>query len=150
MFLQAALKPIVGVKFFGFSENDDVIDPALAKPHSIFIFDDVACEKQDKIRNYFCMGRHSEVDSFYLCQTYSKIPKQLVRDNANMLVLFKQDDTNLKHIYDDHVTTDMPFDKFKQVCSECWRENYGFLVIVKDCDLTKGRYRNKFDTFIIP
>ncbi|KYQ48820.1 hypothetical protein ALC60_12125 [Trachymyrmex zeteki] len=37
------------------------------------------------------MGRHAHVDCFYLCQTYAKISKHLIRDNANLLILFKQD-----------------------------------------------------------
>lgn len=135
--------------YFTYGENDDVIDPSTAQPDSVFIFDDVACEKQDKIRNYFCMGRHNDIDSFYLSQTYSKVPKQLIRDNANVLVLFKQDELNLKHIYSDHVNTDMSFDSFKRICSECWNDKYGFLVMVKDNDINKGRYRSKFDTYII-
>ena len=53
------------------------------------------------------MGRHNNIDSFYLCQTYSHIPKQLLRDNANMIMLFKQDELNLKHVFSDHVTPDM-------------------------------------------
>lgn len=149
-FLEEVLKRVPGVKFYGYSDNDTVIDPQVAKPDSVFIFDDVVCEKQDKIRNYFCMGRHNAIDSFYLSQTYSKIPKQLVRDNANMLVLFKQDYMNLKHVYDDHLNADMSFDTFKKICSKCWNEKYGFLVIVKDCNITEGRYRNKFDAYIIP
>lgn len=149
-FLQQVLDRIKGVNYYGYSDNDSVLDPVNAKPDSVFIFDDVACEKQDKIRNYFCMGRHNAIDSFYLCQTYSKIPKQLVRDNANMLILFKQDDTNLRHVYDDHVNTDMSINTFKDICSECWKEKYGFLVIVKDCDIHKGRYRSRFNTYIIP
>jgi len=37
------------------------------------------------------MGQHADIDSFYLCHTYAKIPKHLLRDNANLLILFKQD-----------------------------------------------------------
>lgn len=148
-FLEQALNH-AKVNYYGFSDNDEVLDPSSAKPYSVFIFDDVACEKQDKIRNYFCMGRHNAIDSFYLSQTYSKIPKQLVRDNTNMLVLFRQDDLNLKHVYDDHVNTDMTFNKFKSICSECWKDKYGFLVIVKDNEINNGRYRSKFNTYIIP
>ena len=80
------------------------------------IFDDVACEKQDHIRSFFCMGRHNLIDSFHLCQTYTQVPKHLVRDNCNFLVLFRQDEMNLKHIYNDHVNTDMKYEKFRNVC----------------------------------
>lgn len=146
--LENVLRQVKGVGYFPYSENDDIVDPAEAKEHSVFIFDDVACDKQDKIRAYFCMGRHKKVDSFYLCQTYARIPKHLVRDNANIIVLFKQDELNLRHCYDDHVTTDVSFDQFKDMCRACWQDNYGVLVIVKDCDISKGRYRKGFDQFI--
>lgn len=149
-FLEDVIKRVSGINFYGYSDNELVVDPQTVQSDSVFIFDDVASEKQDKIRNYFCMGRHNSIDSFYLCQTYSKIPKQLVRDNANMLILFKQDEMNLKHVYNDHVNTDMSFEDFKKICSECWKDKYGFLVIVKDDDVTKGRYRSKFDTYITP
>lgn len=151
-FLRCVIKHLSADKFqyFGLSDNDHVIDPSDAQSNSVIIFDDVACEKQDKIRNYFCMGRHNGVDCFYLSQTYSKIPKQLIRDNANVIILFKQDDLNLKHVYEDHVNTDMTLEQFKTVCTECWKDRYGFLVIIKDCDINNGRYRSQFDTYIIP
>lgn len=146
--LEKILQSVKGIGYYPFEENVEILEPSNAKKNSIFIFDDVVCQKQNNIRAYFSMGRHSCVDSFYLCQTYSCIPKQLVRDNTNMLVLFKQDDMNLKHIYSDHVNTDMSFEKFREVCAKCWENKYGFLVICKDCDLNKGRYRLGFDSFI--
>lgn len=146
--LETVLNNVKGVKYFPYKESDEIMDPAKANIDSVFIFDDVACDKQEKIRDYFCMGRHKCVESFYLCQTYTRIPKHLIRDNANFLVLFKQDDTNLHHIYNDHVGTDMTFEQFKLLCSECWKEKYGFLVIDKDSDIRNGRYRKGFDCFI--
>lgn len=145
-FLKRVLQTVPGVECYTYSENTDVIDPSEAKPNSIIIFDDVACDKQDRIRAYFSMGRHKQVDCFYLCQTYTRIPKHLVRDNANLLIIFKQDELNLKHIYNDHVTTDMTYEKFKDVCAKCWNEDYGFLLINKD--EKDGRYRKGFDTYI--
>lgn len=145
-FLKKALPKEIG--YFAFDDNDQVVHPNNAKPNSIMIFDDISCEKHNNIRSYFTMGRHNNIDTFYLGQTYSSIPKQLIRDNCNFVILFKQDDRNLKHIYNDHVTTDMPFDKFKELCTQAWRDNHGFLVIDKNRALDKGRYRIKFDSFI--
>ena len=102
------------------------------------------------MREYFSMGRHANVDCFYLCQTYARIPKHLIRDNANLLILFKQDGTNLKHVYNDHVNTDMSYDEFCTLCRDCWQQKYGFLVIDKDSELTNGRYRKGFNEFAIP
>jgi len=138
-----------GLGYHTFTDSETIMRPNEAKQNSIFIFDDVACENQSNIREYFSMGRHASVDSFYLCQSYSRIPKQLVRDNANFIVLFKQDDMNLRHAYDDYVNTDMTFQEFKNLCSECWAENkYNFFVIDRDSDLNAGRYRVNFDKFI--
>ena len=96
-----------------------------ARPNSFFIFDDVACDKQ-AMREYFSMGHHSNVDCFYLCQTYAKISKHLIRDDTNLLILFKQDCTNLKHIYNDHVNTDMSYDEFCLLYRDCWQKKWIF------------------------
>lgn len=145
-FLTRAMPKEVG--YFAYDDNSNVIHPSSAKPNSIMIFDDIACEKHDNIRNYFTMGRHNDIDTFYLGQTYSRIPKQLIRDNANFVILFKQDDMNLRHVYNDHVNTDMPFAKFKEICGVAWTDKHGFFVIDKESDTDMGRYRVNIDGFL--
>jgi len=94
-YLKNLLALIEEIGYFTYSNNSDIVSPSEAFPNSIFIFDDVACDKQDVTREYFSMGRHADVDSFYLCQTYAKIPKHLIRDNASLLIPFEQDGINL-------------------------------------------------------
>lgn len=148
-FLECILKPIKGLGYFTYSSNDAVLPPSKVRPNSIMIFDDVICDKQKNIMEYFCMGRHNAVDSFYLTQTYTRVPKHLIRDNTNLLIMFKQDDTNLKHIYHDYgVSCDLKFDQFREMCNNIWREKYEFVVIDVDSDVDKGRYRKGFDNFI--
>lgn len=148
-FLKSVLERVKEIGYYPFTDNESICDPREAKRNSIFIFDDVVCDKQNRIREYFCMGRHNNIDCFYLCQTYSKIPKQLIRDNANLIVLFKQDFINLQHVYTDHVNTDMTFDDFKNICNACWKDDkYGVLVIDKDSDMRNGRYRKGFDHYM--
>lgn len=149
LYLERLLESMDEIGYRAFSNNRDVVPPSEALPGSIFVFDDVACDKQDAIREYFAMGRHSNIDCFYLCQTYAKIPKHLIRDNANLLVLFRQDGTNLRHVYDDHVSPDMPYEDFCALCRECWRRRYGFVVIDKDSALQNGRYRRGFNDFAV-
>lgn len=148
MFLERCVSQVKGMGYFPHTDNTDIVRPQEAKPNSVFVFDDIACDKQDCIRQYFSMGRHNCIDCFYLCQTYARIPKHLIRDNANLIVIFKQDDMNLRHVYNDHVNTDMSFELFKQVCRDCWKTNYGFIVIDKDSELLNGRYRKEFSTFL--
>ena len=66
IFLKDLLEPIEDIQFFPFNEHESVITPDNSLPNSIMIFDDIACEKQDSVRAFFCMGRHTGVDSFYL------------------------------------------------------------------------------------
>lgn len=148
-YLRNVLQPIKDIGFFEYHADADIVPPKDAKPNSIIIFDDVACDNQSTIRDYFCFGRHKNIDCFYLCQTYSAIPKQLVRDNANFIVVFKTDITNLKHIYDDHVNVDMSFERFKALCSRCWTDKHDCLVIDKDSELRSGRYRKGLDCYIL-
>ena len=70
------------------------MSPAEAQSNFIIFFDDLACEKQDNVKAFFCMGRHKSVDCFYLCQSYAHVPKYLVRDNVNLLAVFWQDDVD--------------------------------------------------------
>lgn len=141
--------PDIGVHTF--EKGDEVMQPSDAKENSIFIFDDVISEKQDKIASYYSMGRHRNVDAIYLAQSYAKVPKHLIRDNANMIVLFRQDSLNLKHIYDDYINTDMTFNEFKDLCRGVWESDDSgrpFVVIIPECPLNNGRYRNGFDSYI--
>ena len=43
----------------------------------------------------------------------------------------------------------MTADLFKEVCGNAWNKKYGFVVIDKDSDIKKGRYRCGFNNFII-
>lgn len=120
------------------------------KKNSIFVFDDVICDKnQENIKNFFCLGRHYGIDVIYLTQTFTKVSKHLIRDNCNFIILFKQDEMNLKHVYNDYnIVCDLTFDEFKKFCYECWRKPYGFVVIDLDSAPNKGRYRKEFNAFL--
>lgn len=148
-YLESILKPIKDIGYYTFSTNDEVISPKAAQPDSLMIFDDVICDKQNNIREYFCLGRHSGIDCFYLSQTYTRVPKHLIRDNANFIILFKQDETNLKHVFNDYsISCDMKYEQFHDLCKKCWRDKYGFIIIDMDSDINNGRYRKGFDNFV--
>lgn len=147
-YLRLLLKPIKEIGYFEFTDGEDVVLPENIRPNSVIIFDDVVSCDQNIIKSYFCFGRHKNTDCFYLSQTYSSIPKRLCRDNANFLIIFQQDLTNLRHIYNDHVVGDMSFNEFRDMCSYCWSKPYEFVVIDKECECTKGKYRKGFDKFI--
>lgn len=150
-YLRLVVERVPQIGYNTFTANEHVINPEEANENSIFIFDDVALENQDIIRKFFSMGRHKHLDCFYLTQTYTRIPKHLIRDNVNLVILFNQDDLNLKHVYNDHLSSpDVAFQTFKEMCYLCWKDDpHGFIVIDKTSPSSSGRYRKGFDTFII-
>ena len=95
----------ISLKIADFFDNDEEIkDPKNLDPSQIhiMIFDDVMNADQTVIKDYFCRGRHNNVNVFYLCQSLPKIQKHCIRENANVFILFHQDDKTLKY-----------FDKYK-------------------------------------
>ncbi|KAL4108110.1 hypothetical protein QTP88_018362 [Uroleucon formosanum] len=121
--LSDILSDIDGIKLFTFYENEKVIAPEEALPNSVFIFDDIISENQKIARTYFSRARHNLINVCYLAQSYSKVPKQLLRDNANFIVLFKEDETNLKHVYMEHCSGDMSYSEFKDFCTSFMTAN---------------------------
>uniref|UniRef100_A0A6P7GZQ5 Uncharacterized protein LOC114342627 n=1 Tax=Diabrotica virgifera virgifera TaxID=50390 RepID=A0A6P7GZQ5_DIAVI len=148
IYLPNLIEPINEIGYEEYNDSINVPPPDDIKENSVVVFDDIPSCDQKIIQNYYCYGRHKHLDCFYLCQTYSAIPKQLIRDNSNLLVVFHRDFTNLKHIFDDHVNIDMTFQQFKDLCSFCWKDKHGFLVIDKDSPKSNGRYRCGFDKYI--
>src|SRR6266496_171294 len=72
-------------------------DEELVNPESldknkthIMIFDDVLHKDQKQIKDYFCRGRHNNVNVFYLVQSLHAIAKHCIRQNANIFILFHQ------------------------------------------------------------
>jgi len=145
-----SLKPDIDCEFYETSE--DVPDPRELSPDqkNLMVFDDLMLEKQNKCEAYYIRGRHSNVDCFYLSQNYFKLPRQTIRENSNFIVLFPQDLKNINHIYNDHVSSDMSKEEFRNLCKEAWKSTHGFVVV----DLTSkkhcGRYRKGLDEFYIP
>jgi hypothetical protein len=135
-----------------FESSGDVPDPRDLNPQkkNLMIFDDLQLEKQSKCETYYIRGRHSNVDCFYLAQNYFKLPRQTIRENSNFICLFQQDIKNINHIYNDHVSYDMPKDEFKRLCRTAWDRPYGFVVIDLSSKKNNGKYRSGFDNFYIP
>jgi len=85
----------------------------------VFILDDILTEGQRVCRSIFARGRNNLINVCYLAQSYSIVSKQFLRDNANLIVLFKQNKTNLKHVYMEHCSGDISYLEFKDFCTLC-------------------------------
>lgn len=148
--LQKIYRMLPEIGYHTFDTPEKICEPQDCKPNSIVIFDDVSSsnEANPKLRAYFSMGRHKNISVFLLIQSYSRISKHLIRDNANFIVLFKQDALNTRHVYDDHLSADLSFKRFQSICALCWKERYGFLVIDTQSPINRGRLRCSLYHFI--
>jgi len=143
----------LSVKIANFYDADEEIkDPKELDPNipHIMIFDDVMLKDQTKIKDYFCRGRHNNVNVFYLCQSLHKIAKHCIRDNANVFILFHQDDKTLKYFHETHVSGDMDFKELKEFCDKAWAKKHGFVVINLWEDPYCGRYLSNYMDIHIP
>jgi len=149
------MKCKINVKIAHFYEGDDeenLKDPKELSPEMghIMVFDDVMLNNQTKIKEYFCKGRHNNVNVFYLVQSLHKISKHCIRDNANVFILFHQDDKTLKYFHETHISGDMDFKEFKSFCHGAWSQKHGFVVINVWEEPHLGRYISKYDEIYTP
>ena len=135
-----------------FSDNvDDIPDPSEHDPmrKNLLIFDDVMLGNQNKCEAYYTRGRHNNVDVFYIAQSYFRLPRQTVRENANLFILFKQDNTNLSHIHQDHCSFDrIPFEVFKDFCADVWEGGkHNFVTLDTSRPAEGGKYRRNLNDY---
>lgn len=86
----------------------------------------------------------------YVLLLFLKNLSFIIRDNCNFVILFRQDDLNLKHVYNDFGVNadDVKFDEFCRLCLECWREHFGFGCISLEHEVNSGRYRKNFSEYL--
>ena len=152
---EEAIKRTTGidVKIGHFLETDaEIKDPKELNPKTnhIMIFDDVMLSDQTTIKEYFCRGRHSNVNVFYLCQSLHKIAKHCIRDNANIFILFHQDGKTLKYFHETHISGDMDFKEFKSFCDKSWEQEHGFAVINLWEKSYCGRFISNYKFIYVP
>jgi hypothetical protein len=125
-----------------FSDSEEIPDPTEIDPNlkTLIIFDDIMFEKQNNVEKYYSHGRHNNVDCFYISQNYIKLPKNTIRENANLFILFPQSKQNLDYIYRDHCI-DLNRDDFLYLCSISWKEKFGFVTIDLTNEINEGKYR---------
>ena len=140
------------IKAAFFNECNMIPDPSTldVNEKNLLILDDCFLGPQNKAEAYYTRGRLNSCDTFYISQSYFRLPRHTIRENMNFLVLFPQDVKNLSHIYADHCDGDMTLDEFKSFCQNVWHNDHQFVVIDLTSDKRKGKYRKNLDTFYVP
>jgi SpoVK/Ycf46/Vps4 family AAA+-type ATPase len=125
----------------------DKLDP---KQTTVLVFDDVMLDRQAPIESYFARGRHNGANCFYLTQNYFKIPNQVIRENANMLILFGQNLNNVRCIHSKYCSRDMGLNEFYQFFQNCTADPFGFCTIDLSSPPYSGKYRKGLDCIYTP
>lgn len=152
VYLCDLLRSIEGLGCYTFTDSENILELNQIEKNSLIVFDDVINDRninKSVVRDIFTLGRHRNLDVVYIVQSYTKLNKHLIRDNCNFVILFRQDALNLKHVYNDFgVNADMTFEQFQHLCSEAWRESFGFFCISLEQELNSGRYRKNFNHYL--
>ena len=118
---------------------------------NLLILDDCFLGPQNKAEAYYTRGRQNNCDTFYISQSYFRLPRHTVRENTNFIVLFPQDAKNLHHIHADHCDGDMTLDEFKRFCRTVWQSgSHQFVTIDLTSGKLSGKYRKNLDCFYLP
>ena len=64
-------------------------------------------KQESNIDLFFTRGRHSNIDIYYISQSYFHLPKNTTRYNSKTIVLFKQTSTVIILLFHDVAESDM-------------------------------------------
>ena len=152
-----AINQYTGVKEGGvvanfYEDSSQIPDPRELNPSlkNLLILDDCFLGRQNKAEAYYTRGRHNSCDTLYISQNYFRLPRQTIRENSNLIILFPQDVKNLNHIHTDHCSTDIPLSEFKDFCKKVWKEKHNFVTIDLTSPVWNGKYRRNLDCFYLP
>ena len=141
------------VKADFYDDCSSIPDPTVLNVNekNLLILDDCFLGPQSKAEAYYTRGRHNNCDTFYISQNYFRLPRQTIRENANLIVLFAQDVKNLMHIHADHCGDDMSLNEFKTFCRKVWNGGkHNFVTIDLTSTKLNGKYRKNLDCFYLP
>ena len=123
-------------------KTSNEIKPINKYKGSIGIFDDMlGAQYSSQIDEFFTRGRHEDLDVYYISQSYFALPRQSIRNNSDILILFKQTLRDVQSMYYDTGAYDMKDDEFKEMCHKAWDERFNYLCIDMTKNKNEGKYR---------
>ena len=123
------------------AQTSDEIQPLENYENSTVVFDDMLLSKQQSnIDLFFTRGRHNKIDIYYISQSYFHLPKNTIRNNSNINILFKQTLRDIILLFHDIAGLDMNLEEWKQLCRKAWENDYDYLQIDRFAKIGEGRY----------
>ena len=103
------------------AETSDEIHPLEHYENSTVVFDNMLLSKQESNFDLFSTrGRHSYIDNYYIPQSFFHLPKNTIRINSNIIILFKQTLRDIILLFHDIAGLDTNLEEWKQLCRMAW------------------------------
>ena len=131
------------------AKTSDEIQPLNEFENSTVVFDDMLLSNQkSNIDLFFTRGRHSNIDIYYISQSYFHLPKITIRNIYIKLILFKVTLGDINPLLRDIAGLDLNLEQWNQLCRQAWENDYDYLQRDRFAKIGKGRYTirncNKF------
>ena len=121
------------------------IKPINENKGSVVIFDDMLGARTSSQKDeFFTRGRYENLDVYYLNQSYFGLPTQSIRNNSDIIILFKQTLLDVQSIYYDIGAYDTLYSDFREMFWKVWSEKINFLC----SDMTSNKKEGKYRIFI--
>ena len=109
--------------------------------NSTVVFDDMLLSKQESDNDlFFNRGRHSNIDIYYISQSYFLLARNTIRNNYNINILVKQTLRDIILIFHDKAGLDMNLEEWKQLCRKAWENDYDYLQTNRFPKIRDGSY----------
>ena len=112
------------------AQTSDEIEPLEHYENSTVVFDDIILSKQESNNDlFFTQGRHNNIDIYYISQSYFHLTKNTIRNNSNIIILFKRTLRDIILLFHDIARLDMNLEEWKELCRKSWENDYDYLQI---------------------
>ena len=125
-------------------KTSNEIKPINKYKGSVVTFDDMlGAKNSSQVDEFFTRGRQENLDVYYVSQSFFALPRQIIRNNSDRLILFKQTLRGVQIMYHVIGAFDMIYDEFREMCRVAWSEKFNYLCI----DMAKNKNEGKFCIF---
>ena len=108
--------------------------------NSSVVFDDMLGTKQARdIDQFFCRGRHNNINIYYLSQSWYSLPKNTIRNNSSVLCIVSQTKADMQSLHRDVAGLDMSYQDWLELCREAWSKPHNYIQINR-CEPIQNRY----------
>lgn len=116
---------------------------------NLVLIDDFMLEpNQDKVIEYFTSGRHRNISTFYLTQSYFSV-KRKIRLNCNYLAFFEFASAREVRMISSELCSDKTYDELYEIFKTALDRKFSFLLIDLKTDDPCMKYRRNFNELLL-